>query len=46
MPWADFSEDEFEQNLLCELRDSYGTGAPHFKPSRLLENSLGYDFAA
>lgn len=45
MPNTQFSEDEFEQNLLFELREVYGTGSPHFKPSRVLENSLGYDFA-
>jgi hypothetical protein len=45
VPESDFSEDEYECNLLSELRDHYGPGFPHFKPSRTLENSVGYDFA-
>jgi len=44
MPQSQFSEDEFEQNLLFELREVYGPGLPHFKPSRVLENNIGYDF--
>lgn len=45
MPLAQFSEDEFETNLLVELRDQYGPGFPHFKPSRRLERHLGFDFS-
>jgi hypothetical protein len=45
MPPSDFSEDEYECNLIGELRGHYGPGFPHFKPSRTLEHSVGYDFA-
>src|SRR5438270_4516641 len=45
MPKCQFSEDQFEQNLLSELRDRYGVGIPHFKPSRVIEPDLGFDFA-
>ena len=45
MPDSQFSEDEFEDNLLHELQHVYGKGLPHFKPSRTIENALGYDFA-
>src|SRR5213592_824157 len=45
MPGCHFSEDEYEDNLLIELRDRFGHMLPHFKPSRTLEEDLGYDFA-
>jgi hypothetical protein len=45
MPKCQFSEDQFEQNLLFELREIHGAGLPHFKPSRLIEPDLGFDFA-
>jgi len=45
MPECEFSEDEFEDVLLDELKNHYGPSRIHFKPSRTLENSLGYDFA-
>lgn len=44
MPDCQFSEDQFEENLLAELRDFYGARLPHFKPSRLIEPNLGFDF--
>ena len=40
MPRAEFSEDQFEQELMAELREN---GVPHFKPSRVLESYLQYD---
>jgi hypothetical protein len=45
LPPAEFSEDEFEDHLIGELQTRWGRSVPHFKPSRLLENGLGYDFA-
>lgn len=45
MPDCEFSEDHFEDNLLVELRERYGAGLPHFKPSRVIEPDLGFDFA-
>ncbi|WP_417746684.1 hypothetical protein [Rosistilla oblonga] len=45
MPECEFSEDEYEDALIDELKNQYGPGRIHFKPSRTLENSLGYDFA-
>lgn len=45
MPACQFSEDEYEDFLLDELRHRYGRGTPHFKPTRPRETHLGYDFA-
>lgn len=45
MPASEFSEDEYEQNLILELRDKHGHRLPHFKPSRVVEHGLGFDFA-
>lgn len=45
MPRCEFSEDQYEQNLLFELREVHGAGLPHFKPSRLIEPDVGFDFA-
>ncbi|MDB4937833.1 MAG: hypothetical protein JWP87_4805 [Labilithrix sp.] len=45
MPNAEFSEDEFEDNLLDELRHIHGRRLPQFKPTRMMENHVGYDFA-
>ena len=45
MPYCEFSEDEFEDNLLHELRYIYGGGDLHYKPTRPQEKWIGYDFA-
>lgn len=47
MPKSEFSEDQFECNLICEISNGHGSGSGlhFFKPSRKLENLIGYDFA-
>lgn len=45
MPASEFSEDQFEYELIDEFRNSYGFGLIHFKPTRPLEYHLGFDFA-
>ncbi len=41
---CEFSEDAYEQNLVCDLRSTYGPWIPHFKPSRSLEAYVAVDF--
>ena len=45
MPDSQFSEGQFEQDLLFDLKMQVGPLAPHFKPSQPLEKPLGFDLA-
>lgn len=45
MPGAEFGEGQFEQDLVCELRDQQAISGRHFRPTPPLENHLGYDVA-
>jgi hypothetical protein len=45
MPRCQFSEDEYEDHLIHEMRHLYGGGELHYKPTRRQEFWLGYDFA-
>lgn len=45
MPRCEFSEDQYEDFLVHELRYVYGGGELHYKPTRRQEPWLGYDVA-
>lgn len=45
MASCQFSEDQYEDQLICELYKQRAINGIHFKPSRQLEKTLGYDFA-
>ena len=45
MASCQFSEDQYEDQLICELYKQKAINGIHFKPSRQLEKTLGYDFA-
>src|SRR5689334_15831832 len=45
MPDCDFSEDEFECALTCEIFNPKSYFGSYFKPTRVFEHVVGYDFA-